>query len=137
MLAACVGMPAAAQDVDQPGDAMLRALGEYLQNHTRGEDIACRYGGDEFILILPETPLSVLEQRADQLRIGITRLEIEHYRAMIGQVTLSAGVAIFPDHGLTGDAVLRAADTALYRAKTDGRNRIFTAGAADAPPARA
>lgn len=121
----------------QAGDAMLRALGEYLQNHTRGEDIACRYGGDEFILILPETPLSVLEQRADQLRIGITRLEIEHYRAMIGQVTLSAGVAIFPDHGLTGDAVLRAADTALYRAKTDGRNRIFTAGAADAPPARA
>ena len=88
-------------------------------------------------MILPETPLSVLEQRADQLRVGITRLQVEHYRAMIGPVTLSAGVAIFPDHGLTGDAVLRAADTALYRAKTEGRNRIFTAGAADASPARA
>ncbi|MFZ1629601.1 MAG: GGDEF domain-containing protein, partial [Anaerolineae bacterium] len=121
----------------QAGDALLRALGSYLQERTRGEDIVCRYGGEEFTLILPETPLSVLEQRADQLRVGITRLQVEHYRAMIGPVTLSAGVAIFPDHGLTGDAVLRAADTALYRAKTEGRNRIFTAGAADAPPARA
>ncbi len=118
----------------QAGDAMLRALGQYLQDHTRGEDIACRYGGDEFILILPETPLLTLEQRAEQLRLGISRLQFEHDHVLIGPVTLSAGAAIYPDHGLTGEAVLRAADTALYRAKASGRNHIFTANAPATSP---
>lgn len=121
----------------QAGDALLRAVGKYLQDHTRGEDIVCRYGGDEFILILPETPLPALELRAEQLRLGVSQLKIEHDRVMIGPATLSAGAAIYPDHGLTGDVVLRAADTALYRAKASGRNHIFTANPpATSPPNR-
>ncbi len=111
----------------QAGDAILRAIGSYLQSHTRAEDIACRYGGEEFTLILPEAPLTILMQRADQICAGITQLQVEYFRQMIGSITLSAGIAIYPDHGLSGEAVLRAADTALYRAKADGRNSVAVA----------
>ncbi|MDQ3813439.1 MAG: diguanylate cyclase [Armatimonadota bacterium] len=110
------------------GDAVLRELGNLLQSHTRGEDIACRYGGEEFLLILPETSLTTAQQRAEQLREAAKRLHVEYRRQPLEPVTLSLGVAVYPDHGTSGEEVTRAADTALYQAKREGRDRVATAG---------
>jgi diguanylate cyclase (GGDEF)-like protein/PAS domain S-box-containing protein len=109
------------------GDASLRLLGDLLLDHVRGEDIACRYGGDEFILILPDASLQVTLERAEQ----IVKLARWSYLQLEGQnlsaVTLSVGVALFPEHGRTSDAILKAADAALYQAKHAGRNRVVAA----------
>jgi diguanylate cyclase (GGDEF)-like protein/PAS domain S-box-containing protein len=108
----------------EAGDALLREVGAILQRSIRGEDIACRFGGEEFALIMPEASLLDSAQRAEQLREAIRGLNIHHRRQPLGQVTISVGVAIYPDHGPTGDAVLRAADAALYQAKARGRDRV-------------
>ncbi|MCK5786619.1 MAG: diguanylate cyclase [Candidatus Sabulitectum sp.] len=106
------------------GDAVLRALGELLLQHTRnGGDIACRYGGEEFVIVLTGTTLENASHRAEQFRIAF-----EEMRVTVGGAELSAtasiGVAAFPLHGSTGEAVLHAADQALYQAKETGRNRV-------------
>ena len=90
------------------------------------------YGGEEFALILPEAPLQATQRRAEELRAGISSLRVEYRGQPLGTITLSLGVAIFPDHGLNRDALLRTADAALYRAKAEGRNRagIYDAGVA-------
>jgi diguanylate cyclase (GGDEF)-like protein len=106
------------------GDALMRIVGNTLQRSIRAEDIACRYGGEEFTLILPEASLVDAAQRAESIRESIRNLNIQHRRQQLGGVTISAGVAIFPDHGPQGDAVLRAADAALYQAKSRGRDRV-------------
>ena len=106
------------------GDALLREVGAVLQRSIRGEDIACRYGGEEFILILPEASLGDAAQRAEQLRQSIATIDVIHRRQAVGPVTVSLGVAIYPDHGSTSAAVLRAADAALYQAKALGRDRV-------------
>lgn len=106
------------------GDALMRLVGSTLQRSIRAEDIACRYGGEEFTLILPEASLVDAAQRAESIRESIRNLNVQHRRQQLGGVTISAGVAIFPDHGPTGDAVLRAADAALYQAKSRGRDRV-------------
>jgi len=106
------------------GDALLREFGFLLRNNIRAEDIACRYGGEEFTLILPEATLEATLERAEQIREEIKRLKVLHRDQDLGQVTVSLGVAVFPNHGTTGEALLRAADTALYRAKIDGRDRV-------------
>ena len=111
------------------GDTLLRELGTFLHSHVRGEDIACRCGGEEFTLILPETSLEVARQRADDIREGVKHLSVEHRHQPLGAITLSLGVATFPDHGKTGEAVLRVADAALYRAKRAGRDRVQVAEA--------
>ncbi|MDP8963330.1 MAG: diguanylate cyclase [Cyanobacteriota bacterium] len=111
----------------EAGDAVLRELGKFLLKHIRGSDIACRYGGEELTLILPEAPLDVLQQRAEQLREGVKHLKVPHRQQRLGVITFSIGVACFPEHGLTGEAVLEAADVALYRAKEEGRDRVAIA----------
>jgi diguanylate cyclase (GGDEF)-like protein len=111
----------------EAGDTLLRELGSSLQTYIRGEDVACRYGGEEFILILPDTTLDAASQRAEQLRAAVQRLTLQHRSQSLKPVTISVGVALFPDHGGSGDDVLRAADAALYRAKADGRNRVVIA----------
>lgn len=115
----------------EAGDAVLRELGMFLQNHIRSSDVACRYGGEELMLILPETSLSVVQQRAEQIRVGVKHLQVQH-RQSVGAITLSLGVACFPEHGLTGEAVIRAADAALYRAKKEGRDCVITASYSEA-----
>jgi diguanylate cyclase (GGDEF)-like protein len=109
------------------GDALLRAVGEFLQARVRGEDIVCRHGGEEFAVILPEASLESTRQRAEHLRDGVKILEVQHRGQSLGTITLSAGVAAFPDHGATAEVVLREADAALYRAKADGRDRVVVA----------
>ncbi|NJN65340.1 MAG: PAS domain S-box protein [Chloroflexaceae bacterium] len=109
------------------GDAMLMAVGEFLQTHVRREDIACRYGGEEFTLILPDTSLPDTLKRAEELLAGARELQIRHKGRSPGAITLSFGVACCPEHGRTADEVIRAADTALLRAKETGRDRVVVA----------
>jgi len=109
------------------GDALLRELAHLIQAHIRGEDIACRYGGEEFALILPHTSLDVTWQRAELVREKVKHLQPQHDGQVLGPVTLSVGVAVYPAHGPSGEAVLQAADSALYRAKHSGRDRAVTA----------
>lgn len=119
----------------EAGDALLREVGGVLQRSIRGEDIACRQGGEEFALILPEASLADAARRAEQLRDAIRALNVQYRRQSLGPITVSLGVAIFPDHGPTAEAVLRAADTALYQAKDWGRDRVAVNPASAEAPA--
>jgi diguanylate cyclase (GGDEF)-like protein/PAS domain S-box-containing protein len=111
----------------EAGDLLLKELGTLLRTNIRGEDIACRYGGEEFTLILPEGTSAVTRQRADFYKDAIQRLDV-HFRGMpLGRITASMGVAVFPDHGRTAQALIEAADKALYRSKAAGRDRVSMA----------
>jgi diguanylate cyclase (GGDEF)-like protein/PAS domain S-box-containing protein len=109
------------------GDAVLRAVGNLLQASIRAEDIACRYGGEEFTLVLPGASLEDTRQRAEKLRTEIAAISVEHQGHPLEHITMSLGVASFPRHGTSDDVVMKAADTALYHAKTQGRNRVVVA----------
>ena len=106
------------------GDVVLQDMGKFLQNNIRKEDVACRYGGEEFTLIMPGASLDVTEKRAETLRQKVQHLQIYYNNKLLDNVTLSLGVAVYPEHGSTGEAVIQAADVALYRAKQAGRNRV-------------
>jgi diguanylate cyclase (GGDEF)-like protein/PAS domain S-box-containing protein len=110
------------------GDALLRKLAKFLQKHVRGSDIACRYGGEEFTLILPDASLEITQQRAEQILAAVRDLRVQQGQKVLDPVTLSLGVAVFPEHGDTHRALLQAADVALYRAKETGRDRVCLAG---------
>ena len=109
------------------GDALLRALGNLLKERTRGQDVACRYGGEEFAFILAGASLDAARKRAEMLREDIRKLDVQHGRQLLGVVTVSIGIAVYPDHAETVEALLKAADGALYRAKAEGRDRIAVA----------
>jgi diguanylate cyclase (GGDEF)-like protein/PAS domain S-box-containing protein len=109
------------------GDALLQGISQFLQSHIRGEDIACRYGGEEFILIMPNASLEAAQQRAEDLRQEAKHLKVPIAGQSDHSVTLSIGMAIYPEHGHTMEAVLHAADAALYRAKQEGRDRVVIA----------
>lgn len=108
----------------QAGDALLRAFGDLLKRNTRGQDIACRYGGEEFALVLTDTTLNGVLQRSEILRQQVKQLSVEYAGQLLGAVSISMGVALFPDHGITMGDVLRASDQALYCAKREGRDRV-------------
>ncbi|KOR38651.1 diguanylate cyclase [Planktothricoides sp. FACHB-1370] len=111
----------------EAGDTVLRKLGHFLHKSIRNSDIACRYGGEEFILILPEANLENSVQRAGQINQGIRQLEIVHNGQVLDRITTSMGVACFPTNGSTFEEVIRAADAALYQAKKQGRDRVEVA----------
>jgi diguanylate cyclase (GGDEF)-like protein len=90
---------------------------------VRAEDITCRYGGEEFAVILPEATLEQALMRAEQIREGMVRIVVELQGRRVEGVTVSVGVAASPEHGASPDTLLRAADAALYAAKAEGRNR--------------
>ncbi len=106
------------------GDALLRALGRMLVNRTRGGDIACRYGGEEFVLIFPGASLEDTRRRAETIRQQAADLEITLNGRPLGRITLSVGVVAFPQYGSSSDELLQRADAALYRAKEAGRNCV-------------
>lgn len=110
------------------GDNLLRELGTFLNANVRGEDIACRYGGEEFALIMTEASLEIIRERAEKLREGVKHINIHSLGQTSGTITISLGVAIFPQHGSSGEAVLQAADAALYKAKAEGRDRVVVVG---------
>jgi diguanylate cyclase (GGDEF)-like protein len=106
------------------GDLLLKTLGREMLSLFRGEDVACRYGGDEFTIVLSEASLADTWRRAEQLREAVKRLDIKYDGAPIGPITLSIGVAAYPDHGLSAERVLLASDAASYTSKSEGGNRI-------------
>ena len=103
-------------------------MGNFLREHVRSSDATCRYGGEEFILILPEASQEVTQMRAEHLREGVRSLHVQFEGQTLEAVTLSLGVAVFPVHGSTYDELLKAADAALYCAKREGRDRVVVAG---------
>ncbi|MGO9127612.1 MAG: PAS domain S-box protein [Terriglobales bacterium] len=108
----------------QGGDALLRGFGDFLIQRTRGQDVACRYGGEEFVLILAGATADGGCKRAELLRQELKQLTVEHAGKVLGRISVSIGVSAFPGHGATGEELLHAADQALYRAKTEGRDRV-------------
>ncbi len=115
----------------EAGDLLLKEFSIFVQARIRKEDIFCRYGGEEFVLIFPETSLQDTVHRADQIRESLQHLYLIHQGKPLGAVTVSAGVSAYPDHGLV-HSLLQVADAALYRAKTKGRNRVVSGQSADA-----
>jgi diguanylate cyclase (GGDEF)-like protein len=108
-------------------DALLRAFGDLLRKQVREEDVACRYGGEEFLVILPDASLKVTQKRAEKLRAEVKQLKVRYEEQLLGPVSVSLGVAVYPKHGTTPDSVLRAAAEALRGAKTGGRDRVVVA----------
>jgi diguanylate cyclase (GGDEF)-like protein len=109
------------------GDAILSELGSLLLKHIRGEDVPCRYGGDEFIIILPDASREVSRERAERLCEHARHFNIQFEGKTLETITLSLGVAVFPVDGSTSEAILKAVDAALYRAKREGRGRVVMA----------
>jgi diguanylate cyclase (GGDEF)-like protein/PAS domain S-box-containing protein len=109
------------------GDIVLASIGRILSDKTRQMDIACRYGGEEFVVIMPGATLESAIERAEELRRTIEEAEISVGKDRIAlslRITISAGVAVFPGHGQLSDDLLSAADSALYKAKESGRNNV-------------
>jgi len=111
----------------EAGDVLLHMLSKFMQTRLRGEDIACRYGGEEFILILAEASPQITRERAEELRLGVKELQTVFHDRLLGAITISAGTANFPEHGVGAEELLRAADAALYTAKAQGRDRVVSA----------
>ena len=109
------------------GDGLLREIGQVLQLNVRSSDVACRYGGEEFVVILPGADPETARARAERLRELVEQVGVAQAGRLFGPMTMSVGLAAYPDHGLSGRALLEAADRALYDAKQQGRNRVITA----------
>ncbi len=109
------------------GDAVLVQVANFLRTHVRSSDMTCRYGGEEFILVLPEASREITQLRAELMQKDARLLQLPFERQMLEAVTLSLGVAVYPQHGLDYDSILGAADAALYRAKNGGRDRVVIA----------
>ena len=105
------------------GDSTLRELSQVLREKLRKSDILSRYGGDEFVLVLPNSSLADARQRLEQILVLIKQKQTRQ-GSLLGQVTVSAGVAAAPEHGSTVAELLHAADNAMYAAKQAGRNRV-------------
>ncbi len=109
------------------GDFVLSALARAISNNIRPSDIACRYGGEELAVVLPETTLECARERAEHMRRAIRETNLTHAGQTLPGPTASFGVAVYPVNGATPADLLKAADQALYRAKQQGRDRICVA----------
>ncbi len=109
----------------QGGDEVLKKLAALLLESVRATDVACRFGGEEFLVLLPDMPLDIGAARADQWRAAFAATAIPFGGVSI-QATLSIGIATYPEHGASPNDLIGCADVALYRAKTSGRNRVVS-----------
>jgi diguanylate cyclase (GGDEF)-like protein len=107
------------------GDTVLQSLGKLIQQRIRSYDIACRFGGEEFIIILPETNLETSAAIAEDIHNSVRKLNLHHHSNSLGSITVSIGLAIFPQDGTTPHDIIRAVDSALYQAKNSGRNKTI------------
>jgi diguanylate cyclase (GGDEF)-like protein len=108
------------------GDELLIKLANFFKFEIRGSDIACRYGGEEFILILPETSIEGTYKRAEHIREEVKNLKVYFQDQLLPSITLSMGISIYPDHGIELNDLIQVADTGLYKAKEQGRDRIIS-----------
>ena len=109
------------------GDALLSAIGHALQAATRSEDLACRYGGEEFTIVLVDADADEAMARAEQIRNAISTTTVQHLKQTLGPCTASIGLAMLPRDALTPAELLEKADAALYRSKAAGRDRVTAA----------
>jgi diguanylate cyclase (GGDEF)-like protein len=106
---------------------VLRETASFLLQSVRAEDIVCRFGGEEFVVILPVADLKVTQARAERIRSRLREMTVMHQGQSLGILTVSVGVAELPQHGVSAKELLEAADAALYRAKREGRDRVALA----------
>jgi diguanylate cyclase (GGDEF)-like protein/PAS domain S-box-containing protein len=109
------------------GDQLLVEVANLMKNNARASDIVCRYGGEEFLLVLPGTPLEAAAKRAEELRQKCAQIIIQHEEQALS-VTMSFGVATYPAHGSEAEEIIIKADKALYQSKNAGRNRVTVWG---------
>lgn len=109
------------------GDAVLRETGQFLAKGIRAEDFVCRFGGEEFVVLLPTADIDAARGRAERLRLKMHELTVMHLGKSLGMVTISVGVASFPQHGVSPKELMAAADAALYEAKRGGRDQVAVA----------
>lgn len=107
------------------GDEVLQELSKKLLERLRKSDAACRYGGEEFIVVLPDSSINAARHVAESLRNVIKTICIQKDNVFINNLSASFGIAIFPFHGLTGSKLIESADKAMYRAKAEGRDRVY------------
>jgi len=105
------------------GDTVLRAMSEVLVRSFRGSDTPCRYGGEEFAVFMPGASASIACQRAEELRVAVEN-EVVRYSGEELKITISSGVATFPNNGNSVQSLVKSADKALYEAKNSGRNNV-------------
>ncbi len=108
----------------EAGDLVLRHLALEMKRNVRTSDLACRYGGEEFCLVMPEISREDAIERCESLRLSVSRLQVRYGGQPLGPINISLGLAWFPQDGEQMDALLHAADLALYQAKRGGRNRL-------------
>jgi diguanylate cyclase (GGDEF)-like protein len=111
----------------EAGDAVLRETGLSLTKGIRAEDFVCRFGGEEFVVILPTADLEASCARAERLRLKMKELTILHQGRSMGMLTISVGVAVFPEHAMSPKELMAAADAAMYEAKRGGRDQVVVA----------
>lgn len=112
----------------EAGDLVLQEIAGVLQKHVRDTDIACRMGGEEFMVLIPEVNLELAWQRAEEIRVSINNLHLTHNGESLGALSVSLGVSVYPDHASNAQTLFDTADQALYHAKHTGRNRIVVYG---------
>jgi diguanylate cyclase (GGDEF)-like protein len=108
----------------EAGDAILREVAECFRQTARGEDIICRYGGEEFVMILPEITQDTAVERAEAIRRKIAGISLHYRGQLLRSITASIGIAMFPGAAIDGNELIHAADLALYRAKAMGRDQV-------------
>jgi diguanylate cyclase (GGDEF)-like protein len=108
------------------GDIVLRGIADRFLSSVRTEDIVCRYGGEEFVIILPDISTEKAIERAESIRQAILSLRVADHGQSLGAVTISIGVAVYPGDGDAIDQLLQAADRRLYAAKNNGRNQVVS-----------
>ena len=111
----------------EAGDVVLRAVGECLQQSVRSEDVVCRYGGEEFVIILPEISEAVALERANSIRRNVSSLHLKFKGEMLRPISMSIGLVMYPTPARNGADLLRMADRALYNAKRGGRDQTDVA----------
>jgi diguanylate cyclase (GGDEF)-like protein/PAS domain S-box-containing protein len=109
------------------GDIVLQALADLLRTFFRATDICCRFGGEEFAIILPESSAQDAVARANALRSKVKSLRLQYKRENVGRLSLSAGVAAFPEHASASNELLKIADQCLYESKARGRDVVTVA----------
>jgi diguanylate cyclase (GGDEF)-like protein/PAS domain S-box-containing protein len=109
------------------GDAVLRQTASFVAKSVRAEDTVCRFGGEEFVVILPTANLGGAQNRAEHIRSKLRELTVLHHGQSVGMITVSIGVSAFPTNGSSSQELLAAADAALYHAKRKGRDRVVVA----------